>query len=38
MVERRGEVGDGGDGVLGEFKRYLFDGRYVVDRLHNRTL
>ena len=39
VVQRRGrEVGDGGDGVLGEFERYLFYGRYVVSRLHNRTL
>ena len=32
------ELVAGGDDILGEFERYLFDGRYVVDRLHNRTL
>ena len=33
-----GEVGYRGNGVLGEFERYLFYGRYVVGRLHYRTL
>ena len=30
-------MGVGGDEVFGEFEGYLFDGRYVVGILHNRT-